>query len=438
MHFDQYRTFRVAAADLNGQMRGKRVPLATFDKLGTEGTRMPLSVLNVDVWGADIEDSPLVFASGDEDGVLKPTEHGPVPMPWLDSPSALVPMWMFHDDGTPFAGDPRHALRRVLDRYAERGWTVQAAVEMEFYLVDDTGHQLAAPQNPISGRPVFGNAILSIRQLDAFDNFLTDLYDACDAMEIPADSASSEAGLGQFEINLDHRDAMAAADDAWLFKAMVRGMARRHDMAATFMAKPFANDAGNGMHVHFSVLDRDGNNIFDNRGPEGTPLLRNAVAGCLAGLAPGTLIWAPHGNSYDRFTPGSHAPTGGCWAYENRTAAIRIPSGPSRARRIEHRVACGDINPYLVLAAILGSALVGIEDEMEPPAPITGNAYDQKLPGLMPDWETALARFETDPLMARIFTPELIRNFAMTKRQEIRRLAEIPPEEHWLVYLETV
>ncbi|PJE33390.1 Gamma-glutamylputrescine synthetase PuuA [Pseudooceanicola marinus] len=438
MHFDQYRTFRVAAADLNGQMRGKRVPLATFDKLGTEGTRMPLSVLNVDVWGADIDDSPLVFASGDEDGVLKPTEHGPVPMPWLDSPSALVPMWMFHDDGSPFAGDPRHALRRVLDRYKERGWTVQAAVEMEFYLVDDTGHQLAAPQNPISGRPVFGNAILSIRQLDAFDNFLTDLYDACDAMEIPADSASSEAGLGQFEINLDHRDAMAAADDAWLFKAMVRGMARRHDMAATFMAKPFANDAGNGMHVHFSVLDEDGNNIFDNGGPEGTPLLKNAVAGCLAGLAPGTLIWAPHGTSYDRFTPGSHAPTGGCWAYENRTAAIRIPSGPAKARRIEHRVACGDINPYLVLAAILGSALAGIEDEMDPPAPITGNAYDLKLPGLMPDWESALERFETDPLMARIFTPELIRNFAMTKRQEIRRLAEIPPEEHWLVYLETV
>ena len=438
MHFDQYRTFRVAAADLNGQMRGKRVPLATFDKLGAEGTRMPLSVLNVDVWGADIEDSPLVFASGDEDGVLKPTEHGPVPMPWLDSPSALVPMWMFHDDGSPFAGDPRHALRRVLDRYKERGWTVQAAVEMEFYLVDDTGHQLAAPQNPISGRPVFGNAILSIRQLDAFDNFLTDLYDACDAMEIPADSASSEAGLGQFEINLDHRDAMAAADDAWLFKAMVRGMARRHDMAATFMAKPFANDAGNGMHVHFSVLDEDGNNIFDNGGPEGTPLLKNAVAGCLAGLAPGTLIWAPHGTSYDRFTPGSHAPTGGCWAYENRTAAIRIPSGPAKARRIEHRVACGDINPYLLLSAILGSALAGIEDEMEPPAPITGNAYDLKLPGLMPDWESALERFETDPLMARIFTPELIRNFAMTKRQEIRRLAEIPPEEHWLVYLETV
>jgi glutamine synthetase len=438
MQFDQFRTFRVAAADLNGQMRGKRVPQSAFAKLDVEGSRMPLSVLNVDIWGADIEDSPLVFASGDEDGVLKPTEHGPVPMPWLDSPSALVPMWMFHDDGRPFAGDPRHALRRVLDRYAERGWTVQAAVEMEFYLVDDTGHQLSAPQNPISGRPVFGNAILSIRQLDAFDAFLTDLYEACDAMDIPADSASSEAGLGQFEINLAHRDAMAAADDAWLFKSLVRGMARRHDMAATFMAKPFPNDAGNGMHVHFSVLDEDGNNIFDDGGPKGTELLRNAVAGCIAGMPGGTLLWAPHGNSYARFAPGAHAPTSACWAYENRTAAIRIPSGPHRARRIEHRVACGDINPYLTLSAILGSALAGIEDGLQPSEPITGNAYDLDLPGIMPDWASAIDRFEIDPVMARIFTPELIQNLTMTKRQEVRRLAELPPEEHWMVYLETV
>jgi glutamine synthetase len=438
MQFNQFRTFRVAATNLNGQMRSKHTPQSTFAKLDVEGSRMPLSVLNVDIWGADIEDSPLVFASGDEDGVLKPTEHGPVPMPWLDSPSALVPMWMFHDDGRPFAGDPRHALRRVLDRYAERGWTVQAAVEMEFYLVDDTGHQLSAPQNPISGRPVFGNAILSIRQLDAFDAFLTDLYEACDAMDIPADSASSEAGLGQFEINLAHRDAMAAADDAWLFKSLVRGMARRHDMAATFMAKPFPNDAGNGMHVHFSVLDEDGNNIFDDGGPKGTELLRNAVAGCIAGMPGGTLLWAPHGNSYARFAPGAHAPTSACWAYENRTAAIRIPSGPHRARRIEHRVACGDINPYLTLSAILGSALAGIEDGLQPSEPITGNAYDLDLPGIMPDWASAIDRFEIDPVMARIFTPELIQNLTMTKRQEVRRLAELPPEEHWMVYLETV
>ena len=436
--FEGFRTFRVAAADLNGQMRGKRVPHGQYDKLKDGTVRMPLSVLNVDVWGADIEDSPLVFESGDADGILYPTDHGPVPMPWLNSPSALVPMWMFHETGEPFEGDPRHALARVLERYAARGWEVQAAVEMEFYLVNDTQDSLLPPTNPLTGRPLWGNAILSIRQLDAFDAYLTDLYEACEAMDIPAESAISESGLGQFEINLTHRSALAAADDAWLFKTLVRGMARKHGMAATFMAKPFEGDAGNGMHVHFSVLNKAGNNIFDNGGPEGTDLLRHAVQGCLKGMHPSTLIFAPHGSSYDRFEPGAHAPTGACWAYENRTAAIRIPGGPTKARRIEHRVPCGDINPYLMLAVILGAALAGIEDGENPPPPISGSAYDLELPGLAPDWASAIDAFETDPLIARIFPEMLIRNLVMTKRQEQRRLAEMPHEDWWQVYLETV
>ncbi|WP_412070692.1 glutamine synthetase family protein [Pseudooceanicola nanhaiensis] len=438
MDFEGFRTFRVAAADLNGQMRGKRVPHGQYDKLKDGTVRMPLSVLNVDVWGADIEDSPLVFESGDADGVLYPTDHGPVPMPWLNSPSALVPMWMFHETGEPFEGDPRHALARVLERYAARGWEVQAAVEMEFYLVNDTQDGLLPPTNPLTGRPLWGNAILSIRQLDAFDAYLTDLYEACEAMDIPAESAISESGLGQFEINLTHRSALAAADDAWLFKTLVRGMARKHGMAATFMAKPFEGDAGNGMHVHFSVLDKAGNNIFDNGGPEGTDLLRHAVQGCLKGMHPSTLIFAPHGSSYDRFEPGAHAPTGACWAYENRTAAIRIPGGPAKARRIEHRVPCGDINPYLMLAVILGAALVGIEDGENPPPPISGSAYDLDLPGLAPDWASAIDAFETDPLIARIFPEMLIRNLVMTKRQELRRLSEMSHDDWWQVYLETV
>ncbi|MGR3321474.1 MAG: glutamine synthetase family protein [Pseudooceanicola sp.] len=438
MKFEGYPTFRVAACDLNGQMRGKRLPASQYDKLAQGTVRMPLSVLNVDVWGADIKDSPLVFETGDADGILYPTDHGPVPMPWLGSPAALVPMWMYTEDGAPFPGDPRHALAAVLDRYAARGWRVEAAAEMEFYLVDDTNGGLQPPVNPVSGRPLNGHAILSIRQLDAFDAYFTELYEACEAMEIPAESAISEAGLGQFEINMTHRDAMAAADDVFLFKALVRGLARKHGMAATFMAKPFAEDAGNGMHVHFSVLDRDGNNIFDNGGPEGTDLLRHAVAGCLAGMAPSTLVFAPHGPSYDRIVPGAHAPIGACWAYENRTAAIRIPGGPTKARRIEHRVACGDNNPYLAMAVILGAALAGIEDGLEPPAPITGNAYALDLPGLAPDWDSAIARFETDPLIAGIFPAELIENFCRTKRQEMARLADIARGDRWQVYLESV
>lgn len=438
MSIGHIRTFRVAAVDLNGQMRGKRLPRSAFDKLSEGTVRMPLSVMNLDIWGADIEDSPLVFDSGDADGVLMPTERGPVPMPWLETPSALVPMEMFTDTGVPFAGDPRHALRDVLERYAAHGWTVRAGIEMEFYLVDDSGADLQPPENPISGRPLQGNAILSLRQLDAFDEFISDIYEACEDMEIPAQSTISEAGLGQFEIDLDHREALRAADDAWLFKALIKGLARKHGMAGTFMAKPLLDEAGSGMHVHFSVTDRSGRNIFDDGGPAGTPMLHQAVAGCLAAMPASTLIFAPHGPSYRRFVPGSHAPTGAAWAYENRTTALRIPGGAPAARRIEHRVAGGDNNPYLTLAAILGAALVGIEDGMVAPPPVTGNAYDLNLPRMHGDWAAAIDAFETDPLIKRIFSAPLIRNLVLTKRQELARLAEIPADAHWKTYLEAV
>lgn len=439
MDLTHLKTFRIAACDLNGQMRGKRVPASYAAKLDKGAVRMPLSALNVDLWGADIEDSPLVFESGDADGVLSPTERGPVPVPWTAIPTALVPMALYHDDGTPFAGDPRHALAAILARYADKGWSVVAATEMEFTLLDDSGDVPHSPRNPLTGRHLVDEAVLSVAEMDAFDAYFNDLYEGCEAMGIPAQTAISESGVGQFEINLNHQDAMRCADDAWLFKSLVRGLARKHGFAATFMAKPYAEDAGNGMHVHFSVVDSNGQNVFNNGGPEGTDLLRQAVAGCIAAMPASTLVFAPHGNSYDRLVPGAHAPTGACWAYENRTAAIRVPGGAPAARRIEHRVAGGDINPYLMLATVLGAALIGIEDEMEPPAPITGNAYEiDGLPQLAPDWPAAISAFESDPLIARILPEDLIRFMAMTKRQEIRRFAERASETHWLSYLEAV
>jgi glutamine synthetase len=434
-----FPTFRVAASDLNGQMRGKRVPGSYAAKLDSSAVRLPLSALNVDLWGRDIVDSPLVFETGDADGMLLPTERGPVPMPWIATPTALVPMALYTDDGAPFAGDPRHALAAVLDRYSARGWRVVAATEMEFTLVDDSGNVPAPPRSPVTGRTLTDEAVLSLADMDAFDAFFTALYDGCAAMGIPAQTTISEGGVGQFEINLNHQDALRAADDAWLFKALARGTARQHGFAATFMSKPYVNDAGNGMHVHFSVLDAAGINVFDDGGPDGSEVLRHAVAGCLAAIPASTLIFAPHGNSYDRLVPGAHAPTSAAWAYENRTAAIRIPGGPSAARRIEHRVAGGDINPYLMLAAVLGAALNGVEDAIAPPAPITGNAYAlSDLPQLAPDWASAIAAFETDPLIARIFPKLLIDNLVMTKRQELAEFASRPPESHWLSYLETV
>jgi len=435
----EVRTIRVAAADLNGQARGKRMPARFADKVAEVGTRFPLSVMNLDIWGEDIDDSPLVFASGDPDGVLLPTERGFVPMPWLGAPTALLPLWMYHEDGRPFDGDPRHALARIQRRFEEKGLTPVVATELEFYLIDDSGKQLRVPLSPRSGKRRQGAEILSLRALDAWDAFITDLYEACEAMDIPAETMISEAGMGQFEINLTHQpDPLKAADDTWFFKLLVRGLARRHGFAASFMAKPYEDYAGNGMHTHFSILDREGRNIFDDGGPRGTAALRHAVAGCLAAIPGSTLLFAPHGNSYERLVPDAHAPTGICWAYENRTAAIRIPAGAPAARRIEHRVAGGDVNPYLMLAGILGAALAGLEDAAEPPEPIVGSAYDQALPQMPSDWGTAIDRFETDPLIARILPADLIRNLVMTKRQELRYVSELSAQEKVDLYLDTV
>ena len=436
----EVRTIRVAAVDLNGQARGKRIPARFADKVVKDGTRFPFSVLNLDIWGEDIDDSPLVFDKGDADGILLPTERGFIPMPWLEAPTALLPIWMFRENGKPYEGDPRHALRAVVERYKERGLTPVAAIELEFFLIDDSGKTLQVPPSPRSGKRRKAAETLSIRALDAFDTFFTDLYDACEAMDIPADTSTSETGLGQFEVNLMHcDDALRAADDAWLFKMLVKGLARRHGFAASFMAKPYLEYSGSGLHTHFSVLDKSGDNIFDSGGTKGSAMMRNAIAGCLTSMRDSALILAPHENSFERLVPGKHAPTAISWGYENRTAAIRVPAGNPSARRIEHRVAGADVNPYLMLATILGAALIGIEDGLEPPSPITGNAYAMDdLPQIPSTWEDAIEAFETSAIMSRILPKELIRNLVLTKKQELHYIAELTAEEKVELYLDTV
>ncbi len=439
MDLSSLSSVRIAAADMNGILRGKRMPTGLADKLETGSARMPLSTMNVDLFGRDVEGSPLVFETGDADGVLYPTNRGPVPMPWLDTPSALIPMMMYYEDGSPFPGDPRHALITVLDKYAERGWQVMTATEMEFCLLDDQGPMPQPPLNPITGQRLDQQAVLSVGELDAFDAFFTALYAGAKAMDIPAQSAISEAGLGQFEINLNHQPALRAADDALLFKHLVRGVARQHGFSASFMAKPYAAEAGNGMHVHFSVLDKNGRNIFDDGGELGTAALMHAVAGCVNAMPGSTLIFAPHGNSFERLVPDAHAPTGAAWGYENRTAAIRIPGGSPTARRIEHRVAGGDTNPYLLLACILGAALVGIDDALQAPAPTQGNSYETKgLAQLAKTWPDAVALFAADPTVARVLPEMAIQNLTLMKQQEIKTFAALPPDSHWRAWYEVV
>ncbi|MFD2739104.1 glutamine synthetase family protein [Sulfitobacter aestuarii] len=426
--------------DLNGSMRGKRVPVDQVSKVVDGGLRMPLSIVGMDIWGEDIENSELVFETGDSDGLCDYTGRTLMPITWTSRPTALAMLWMRQDDGTPFPGDPRRALARIAERYRERGLTPVVATELEFYLCDPSGARPQAPQSPVTGKRLDSDGALSLDELQHFDEFLNDVYDCCELQGIPADAAISENGAGQFEINMRHvADPLRAADDAVLFKRLVRGIARKHGYAATFMAKPYGDRAGSGFHVHFSLVDEDGNNVFDNSGEEGTPLMLNAVAGMLATMPENTLTFAPHENSYRRLLPGAHAPTSVGWGYENRTAAIRIPGGSPKARRIEHRVAGADANPYLVLASILGGALTGIEAEMTPADPIEGDAYAmKKLPHLPLDWATAIIAFREGTHVKDIYSARLQTMLVECKLQELRKFARHVTDFEYHSYLETV
>nr|WP_325248823.1 glutamine synthetase family protein [Amylibacter sp.] len=412
---------QAGAYDLNGQLRGKRMPISSLEKVLDGSLRMPVSLAVVDVWGNDVLDNELVFESGDGDGLCLPTERGVTLSSLGEEPSAFVQLMFANEDGTPFMADPRQALAQVVKEYADRGLTVVVATELEFY-VTDPGSDFATSQ--MSDRVSESYATVSLDELDHFEPFLNEVYRQCLEQGVPADAAISENGTGQFEINLNHvPDPLRAADDAMMFKRIVRAVARRHERSATFMAKPFGDRSGSGLHVHFSILDKDGNNIFANETEEGSDTLLHAVAGLLDTMPESMAIFAPHLNSFRRFAMNSHAPGAVAWGYENRTVAVRIPGGPDAARRIEHRVSGADANPYLVLATILGAALRGMDRGVMPPAPTAGDGYDPDLPQLPKVWESAVDAFEESPLIAEIFDPLLITSFALAKRQEMAKFA---------------
>ncbi len=412
---------QIALCDLNGVSRGKRIPVSQLEKALDGSIRLPLSAPTLDIWGRDIENSNMVFASGDGDGICQPILDKLLSAPWLGPNVGMLPVWMFDETGKPNEVDPRQVLARITQRYTQKQWTPVVATELEFYLTPLGNAQ--------TGFTTEG--ILSLQQLDTVAPLLDAIYATCAEQGIPADTAISECGPGQFEINLLHHDnALLAADDAVFFKRIVKGFARNHGFTANFMAKPDGISAGSGMHLHFSLLDSEGRNLFDNGDEDGSDMLRSAVAGLLAAMEESTLIFAPHFNSYRRLRHNSHAPTSLCWGYENRTAAVRIPGGARSARRIEHRVAGADANPYLVMAAVLGAALKGIEESMVPGAPVDGNCYEAELPQLPDQWATAIASFESGSMMADIFTQQLRELFVQLKRQELSRfIDEVSPFE---------
>lgn len=412
-------TIEALLPDCNGIMRGKWLPRHKLGKIFDGELKLPKTALSLDIWGRDVEE--LVFASGDADGICRPVEGSLLPTPW--SPNAQhgqVMLSMFDADGTPYLGDPRHVLKQVVSRFQERGWRPVVAAELEFSLVNwgEATPDHTCP-SPAGSGPIGGN-MYSLDVLNHHQEMMEDLRLACELQDLPFDGVVKESAPSQYEINMHHVDSpVLAAKQIMMMKRLVKGVASKYNLIASFMPKPFEVEAGNGMHVHCSVLDENGNNIFDDGTERGTPELHQAIGGCLRHMAESVAIFAPSYNAYRRFQRGAHAPTFPSWGYENRTVAVRVPAGNHAARRLEHRVAGADANPYLMFAVLLAAMLTGIEQEISPGKPITGDGYAQQTSSLPVYMQDALGLFSESEFIRDSLGGELQRIFALTKEQEI-------------------
>ncbi|MDR9440105.1 MAG: glutamine synthetase family protein [Halomonas sp.] len=412
-------------SDLNGVLRGKRIPRDNLEKAFRDGVNLPASVFALDILGNTIEATGLGLSIGDSDRVCRPVAGSLMPSPWLrDARQAQLLMTMTEADGTPFFADPRQVLARVLERLRRAGLIPVVAVEMEFSLVDrrrDALGMVQPPCSPATGERAAQSQLYSINELDEYAELLEEIHAAARTQRLPLDTALKECAPGQFEINLIHcDDALAACDSAVLLKRLIKGVALHHGFEATFMAKPYGQEAGNGTHVHISLLDEAGNNVFaaEDGAPLGTPQMQHAVAGLLELMPASMALFAPNLNSFRRFQPGLYVPMAPTWGYDNRSVALRIPSGPNAARRIEHRVAGADVNPYLLLATLLGAIDHGLRRRLTPPPAITGNAYDQVAPSLTNSWRQALDLLEQSAPLAEALGADFLAVFLANRRAE--------------------
>ncbi|MFN2165738.1 MAG: glutamine synthetase, partial [Anaerolineae bacterium] len=284
--------FEVMLLDLGGNLRGKWV---TPDKMGDvmDGQmKLPVTTLALDAWGRDVD--ALVFDKGDGDGWLVPDPRTLAPVPWIPRPGGQVLVSMHEVDGEPCGYDPRGIIQNLIERLAGHGYTAVMATEMEFNLVRDHRDAMGRPihsQEDSVGGSVGAGQTYGIESMQEVAELMHDVRDACDAQGLPIDTLTKEAAPSQYEINLYHTDdALVAADQAVMLQRLIRGVARNHELLATFMAKPFGDIAGNGMHVHCSLLDAQGKNAFDDGTGAGTPLLRQAIAGCLETMSDSMLL----------------------------------------------------------------------------------------------------------------------------------------------------
>ena len=363
--------------DLTGVARGKILPRLKFTE--DRGMRLPQAVVAMGVTGEFPEEGPYydVISPTDMDMHLRPDPTTARIVPWAVDPTAQVIHDCYDKDGqlVPFA--PRSVLRRVCDLYAAKGWNPVVAPELEFYLVARNTDPDMPLKPPIgrSGRAETSRQAYSIDAVNEFDPLFEDVYAYCETMGLNVDTLIHEVGAGQMEINFFHAHPLGLADEVFMFKRTVREAALRHDMYATFMAKPIAGEPGSAMHVHQSVVDANGHNIFSN--PDGTASKEFYwfIGGLQKYIPAAMALFAPYVNSYRRLVRSNAAPINIQWGTDNRTVGIRSPLASPQARRIENRVIGADANPYVALAATLACGWLGIQQRIDPAPECTGDAY---------------------------------------------------------------
>jgi glutamine synthetase len=428
------------APDLTGVARGKILPRVKFTE--DRGMRLPEVVVALGVTGEFPKSGPYydVINPNDRDMHLQPDPSTVRIVPWASDPTAQVIHDCYDRYGKliPFA--PRSVLRRVCDLYTEMGLEPVVAPELEFYLVarNPDPNSLLHPPIGRSGRAETSRQAYSIDAVNEFDPLFEEIYDYCDKMGLNVDTLIHEVGAGQMEINFFHDHPLGLADEVFFFKRTVREAAMRHNMYATFMAKPIAGEPGSAMHIHQSILNKQTRyNIFSNA--DGTPseAFFNYIGGLQKHVPSAMALVAPYVNSYRRLARHTAAPINIEWGEDNRSVGFRSPLSTPEARRIENRVIGADANPYVALAMTLACGYLGLKNKLPAKAEMKGDAYlaPYALPRSLGE---ALEWLRRDDDLREVLGDEFVTVYTEIKETEFEEFMEVisPWErEHLLLHV---
>jgi glutamine synthetase len=415
----------VLVSDFAGTCRGKKMPMGKFVKsLGTDDLRLPESIFGMTV-ACDFIGNKYI-TDLEEDVFLDPDFATRGLLSWTERPTAFFICDVRKADGTAFNMSPRQVLKNVLALYAEKGWQPVVAPEFEFTILSNAADPDSPPVPPSpprgkSGRLTDDKGVMSLSGIDEFGQMFSQVRNSCQAMGFEVEALVQEAGVGQFEFNIAHGDPLQIADRSVHFKRAMKQAAVENGLHASFMAKPYADDFGNAMHLHQSVVDRKtGLNVFADEDGNDTELFTAHVAGLQKYASAAMPFFAPYMNSYLRLGSSLSSPGNTHWGIENRSVGLRVPSGGRPARRIENRIAGSDTNPYLTIAASLLCGYLGMIEGAKPSQPIVGSAYDLTTNGLPQHIYASLDALEGCNIFRDLLSDEFVSTFLDVKRAEIK------------------